>query len=311
MSSGKSTILITGILGRLGQLLARHLHEHSDAQIIGLDDRPFINRPKDIIYYQSHLQSQKARNIFRNHNISALIHMGIIHSPHIEAEEHYDYNIEGTRSLLDYCSSYDVPKIIVLSSANVYGPRPENPQFLTEDSPLLGAQEMPDMRDLVEFDHMMSSFFWKSRDTETVILRPVNILGRVHNAASNYLRLNPIPTLLGFDPMIQVIHELDVINAIISALRTGVRGIYNIVGPGELPVSAIIDELDVQSINIPHGIARNTLNLLWALKLTSFPPPELDFLRYVCMVDGSRANNELDFSPQKTLKETIHSVHTI
>jgi nucleoside-diphosphate-sugar epimerase len=114
---------------------------------------------------------------------------------------------------------YRVPKVVVLSSANVYGPRPDNAQFLTEEAPLLAAQAFPEMRDLVEIDHMASSFFWKARDIETVILRPVHILGSVHNAPSNYLRLPVIPTLLGFDPMVQVIHELDVAEAIAWSAR--------------------------------------------------------------------------------------------
>src|SRR5678815_5061072 len=78
-------------------------------------------------------------------------------------------------------SQHDVPKVVLLSSANVYGPRPDNPQFLTEDAPLLAAQRFPAMRDLVEIDHMMSTFLWRARDIETVILLPVHILGSVHN----------------------------------------------------------------------------------------------------------------------------------
>src|SRR5438270_80592 len=83
---------------------------------------------------------------------------------------------------------------------------------------------------------LASSFFWKQQSCETVILRPVHILGGVRNAPSNYLRLPWVPTLLGFDPMVQAIHELDVVEAIVCALTTGVRGIFNVVGPGEVPL---------------------------------------------------------------------------
>ena len=54
---------------------------------------------------------------------------------------------------------------------------------------------------------LAQSFFWKLPETETVILRPVHILGAVHNAPSNFLRLNPILTVMGFDPMTQVIQQ--------------------------------------------------------------------------------------------------------
>src|SRR5205823_4564925 len=131
------------------------------------------------------------------------------------------------------------------------------------------------IRDLIEVDMLAQSFFWKSREAETVILRPVHILGGVRNAPSNYLRLEPVPTLLGFDPMIQVIHELDVVEAIVSALRPGARGIFNVTGPGEVPLSEILRELDRNVLRVPHMLAEPLLTLLWRARFTSFPVPEL------------------------------------
>jgi UDP-glucose 4-epimerase len=131
----------------------------------------------------------------------------------------------------------------------------------------------------------------------------------VRNAPSNYLRLPWVPTLLGFDPMVQAIHELDVVDAIVCALTTGVRGIFNVVGPGEVPLSTILRELEKPTVPIPHPLARAVLTTLWRGKLTSFPVPELDHIRYVCMVDGTRAREQLGFKPRYTLKETIRAVN--
>jgi UDP-glucose 4-epimerase len=172
----------------------------------------------------------------------------------------------------------------------------------------MGSQGFPDIRDLLEVDHLASSFFWKARDVETVILRPVHILGAVHNAPSNYLRLPVAPTLLGFDPMLQIIHEEDVLDAVVCALRPGVRGIFNVTGPGELPLSAILGELGRRVLPVPHPVARALLSALWRFGASSFPVPEIDFIRYVCMVDGSRAERELGFHPRHSLKETIRAV---
>jgi UDP-glucose 4-epimerase len=196
----------------------------------------------------------------------------------------------------------------VLSSATLYGPSPDNAQFLTEDAPLLAAPRFPQMRDLVEIDHLASNFFWRARDVETVILRPVHILGTVHNAPSNYLRLDPCPTLLGFDPMVQLVHEKDVAEAIAAALEPGVRGIYNVTGPGEVPLSVVLRELGRRTIPIPHPLARPLWSTAFKLGLSGYPVAELDFIRYVCMVDGSRAERELRFRPRHSLRETILAV---
>jgi UDP-glucose 4-epimerase len=235
--------------------------------------------------------------------------MGIMHDPRSSAEDHHSWNVQGTTRLLDGCAQYGVPKVILLSSANVYGPRPDNPQFLSEDAPLMGGQRFPAIRDLIEVDMLTSSFFWKHTDIETVILRPVHILGGVHNAPSNYLRLRYVPTLLGFDPMVQVIHEDDVVEAILCALKPGVRGIFNITGPGEVPLSTLLRELDRPPLPVPHPFAEILMKALWRGKLTSFPTPELDHIRYVCMVDGTRARHDLGYRPRFTMKETIQAVH--
>ena len=312
MSSGNGTerrkVVMTGIAGRFGRLVARRLHRDDRYRVIGIDRRDFPGKPKDIEHHQVDLRSKKARDVFRQGDIDALVHLGMMHAPRAKSEELYSWNIGGTAKLFEYCLAYRVPKVVVLSSANVYGPRPDNTQFLTEEAPLLAAQAFPEMRDLVEIDHMASSFFWKARDIDTVILRPVHILGRVHNAPSNYLRLKKVPTLLGFDPMVQAIHESDAVEAIVRALEQGRRGIYNITGPGEIPLSAVLAELGRQSVPVPHPMAKPLWSVAWRLGMSSFPVQEFDFIRYVCMVDGTRAARDLGFRPRYSLRETIRAV---
>ncbi|MBK9033699.1 MAG: NAD-dependent epimerase/dehydratase family protein [Myxococcales bacterium] len=311
MSSGDRTprkVVITGIAGRLGRVVARALHHDPRFVIEGLDRRPFPERPKDIVHHRVDVRSKRARDVFRHGQVDALVHMGLMHDPRASAADVYSWNVAGTMKLLEYCQTYEVPKVVVLSSADVYGPRPENTQFLTEDAPLLAAQRFPQMRDLVEIDHLASTFLWKARDVETVVLRPVHILGTVHNAPSNYLRLDPVPTLFGFDPMVQVIHQRDVAAAVVAALAPGVRGIYNIVGPGQVPLSVILRELDRRTLPIPHPLAKPLWSLAFRAGVSSYPVAEFDFIRYICMVDGALAEADLGFTARATLRETILAV---
>ena len=50
------------------------------------------------------------------------------------------------------------------------------------------------------------------------------------------------------------------------------------------------------------------LKRLWQLRLTTFPVPELDHIRYVCMVDDRRARDELGYAPKVTVEDTVRSV---
>jgi UDP-glucose 4-epimerase len=299
-------VLVTGICGRLGKRLARLLHR--ERRVVGVDRRPFHDKPKDIDHAQVDIRRTKLKDVFRAGNIEAVVHLGVMHDPRASAADHHSWNVAGFTKLLEYVAQFQVPKLVVLSSANVYGPQPSNPQFLTEEAPLLGGQNFSEIRDLVEVDMLAQSFFWKLPETETVILRPVHILGTVHNAPSNFLRLNPVLTVMGFDPMAQVIHEADVVHAIELALRPGIRGIFNVAGPEPVPLSRLIRILGRQKVSVPFSLARVALRRMWSLRLTSFPPPELDHIRYVCMVDDRRARQVLGFSPQKSLDETALAV---
>ena len=169
-------IVVTGICGRLGNLLARRLHRSH--RVVGIDRRPFPNRPKDIVHHAIDLRRKTTRDVFRRGDVKAVVHLGVLHNPRASELDKHKWNVVAFQKLLDYVAQYEVPKLVVVSSANVYGSQPDNPQFLTEDAPLLGAQRFGGMRDLVEMDMLAQSFFWKRPETETVILRPCHIPGR-------------------------------------------------------------------------------------------------------------------------------------
>ncbi len=300
-------VAITGISGNLGKALARLLH--TETSLVGIDRRPFLDRPKDVAHHQVDIRKRKLEDVFRRHPIEALIHLGIVHDPRVPFSEAHSYNVVGTQKVLDLCVRHGVRKVVVLSSANVYGPFPDNSNFLTEDTPLMAADRYSDVRDLIELDMYAQSFMWKHPDVETVVLRPVHIVGpTVHNAPSNYLRLEHPITVLGFDPMVQLIHEDDACLAMALALRPGIRGVYNVTGPGEVPLSRILGELGRRPIPIPHPLVRPLLRRAFEARLTSFPPEELDHLQYLCAVDGSRAARDLGYVPRHSLRDTIRSV---
>src|SRR6516164_10865299 len=300
-------VVVTGISGNLGRTLAKLLH--TKHRIIGIDRRPFLGRPKDVQMYELDLRKRKAEDVFRTNQVGSVIHMGIMHDPRMNEEEHHSFNVVGTTRLLEYCVKHNVKKVVVLSSANVYGPSPDNSNFLTEEAPLMAASRFSGVRDLIEVDMLTHGFFWRHPDIETVILRPVHIVGpTIRNAPSNYLRLRYPWVLAGFDPMLQLIHQEDAARAMVEALRPGLKGVYNVVGPGEVPLSAVLRELGRTPIPVPHPIARPLLGTLFRYRLANFPPPELDHIQFLCMVDGSRWTADVGWVPGHSMKDTIRSV---
>src|ERR1700690_3375585 len=105
---GQRKIVITGIAGRLGRALARRLHRDGRYQVVGIDRRPFLGKPKDVEHVKVDLRTKKARDVFRAGTIDALVHMGVMHDPRASEEDHHSWNIGGTMRMLEYCQKYEV-----------------------------------------------------------------------------------------------------------------------------------------------------------------------------------------------------------
>jgi UDP-glucose 4-epimerase len=305
-AAAEHAVILTGVCGRLGRLLLRQLHR--EGRVVGIDRREFPDAPPDLVHYRLDIRRKACRDVFRKEPVKAVVHLGVMHDPRVSAETRHAWNVEGFSRVLEYVARLRIPKLVLLSSAAVYGARPDNAQFLADDAPLLASGRVSDIRDLVELDMLAQTFFWRAPDTETVILRPSFIVGEVKNEIYSYFRLPVTPRLLGFDPMMQFVHEQDVVQALRLALRPGVRGIFNVGGPGVLPLSEVIARIGHPVVAVPHFLARGLLDRLWRFGLTDFPGREIDYLRYVCMVDDRRARQELGYVPQKSLEETIDAI---
>lgn len=304
-------ILVTGVEGRFSRRLVRRLHRYR--KVIGMGARPARGFPVDVVHHQIDPLRSAARSAFGDGPIDAVVHLGVVHDPHAKRAEAHSRNLLAFQRVIEYAKLFHIPKVVLLSSANTYGPRAENAQYLTERAPLLAGGTFTEMHALVELDMYAQSCFWRDPELEIVILRPANILGTVRNAPSNYLRLPVVTTLMGFDPMVQAVHQEDVVSAIELALTPGISGIYNIAGPLPVPLSRALDILERKRVSVPYTLAKGGLSGLFRLGVSKFPAPELDFIRYVCMVDDSTARKSqaeqgLGYVPKYDLQETLRAV---
>jgi UDP-glucose 4-epimerase len=121
------------------------------------------------------------------------------------------------------------------------------------------------------------------------------------------LGLDYVPTILGFNPMTQFIHEADVAEAIALALKVGTRGVFNVVGPGAVPLKVAIRESGGTPIPIPETLARIGFGMLFRFGLSPLPPGTIDFAKYASTVDGSRFRAATGFRPLFTLRDIFAS----
>ena len=61
-----------------------------------------------------------------------------------------------------------------------------------------------------------------------------------------------VPSILGFDPLFQFMHERDVARAISLALARKIRGVFNVAGPQPVPLSVLIRETGRRPFPLPE-----------------------------------------------------------
>jgi UDP-glucose 4-epimerase len=306
----KKTILITGSAGSFAKLLIIKLLKDDEYNIISVDKRPLSM--KNLEHHQIDLRRKSAIELLRQKKPRIIIHLGVMRNPQKHRQKRqnvYFFNLETASQILKLAQAVNCEKLIFLSSANMYGPSADTCGFLNEDALLHAASKNPEFRDLVAIDMMMQSFFWKQSSTKTIILRPCHIVGpHLNNAPSRYFRLENIPYLLGFDPIMQLIHEHDLIEAIMKCIKTDHFGIFNLAGPDTAPLSFIINALGKKSIALPQTLLKAFMATTFFSKQSSFPVSELEHLKYSCLVDTTRAKKELNFMPKYGIHKIINAI---
>jgi UDP-glucose 4-epimerase len=303
-------VLITGIAGGQGRLVARKLlARRGHYRVHGVDRVPWKGRPARVALSVADVRKKKFEDVIRRERPDAIVHLAAIRHFSTHPAVRHEVNVNGTKRLIEFAVGHGVKNIVVCSSSYVYGALPENPYYMDESFPLSVSRTYPEVRDLAEMDMLAGTYLWQFPETAIAVLRPVNVLGyHVHSAIGRYLRSDYVPTLLGFDPMLQFIHEDDLAEAIVLAIERNARGVFNVVGPGAVPLHVAIREIGGSALPLPEMLLRAAIRQLFRWGLYPFPTGAMDFVKYQCTLDGGRFREATGFEPRFSLAETFAAV---
>jgi UDP-glucose 4-epimerase len=305
-------ILVTGAVGRLASHVTATLAESHE--LVGADVRPLKSgRTFPGEFYCVRYTQRRMAEVFRKHKPEVMVHLGRIRGTQVSSTSYrFKQNVLGTRNLLDLSSKHGVKRVVALSTYHVYGAHQHNHVGLKEDSPLRASQIFPELADAVELDHAVTGYLWRCRDVETVVLRPCNIVGpSLKNMISRLLRARRVPMLLGYDPMMQFIHERDAARAIVLAVeKNGGAGVYNLAGEGAVPYSHAIRIAGGVGLSVPHFIAYPMVGTLarWSLL---FPKHLMDYFRYPTVIDDELFRAQFGYAPQWSTVDTLASLRAV
>lgn len=303
-------VAVTGATGDLGGLLMPLLEADPGVRsVLALD----IAKPRDhekIEYRRIDLTFHDAERelvaALTEQPVDVLYHLAFLFGPRRNVAFAHEVEVAGTMRVLSAAAEVKLPRLVLPSLTVVYGAQPSHPALLTEDATLRGCPSSRFVSDKLEVERQVEAFRARNPGTNVLLLRFGPIVGpHVDNPATRLLQRRLVPTVLGFDPLWQAIHEDDVGQALHLALRTEATGTFNVVGRGAMPLSGMIRAAGGVPLPMPEPMVRGLLRGLSASGVKIVPLGLLDYLHYSWVADGSRAEKELGFVPRFHTSEAV------
>lgn len=306
-------IAITGTRGFIGgMLLQALLRRPHPPHVIAIDVSPPTGISGPFTFFPCDLTSpsaaQQLADFLRTNHCDTLVHAAVHSQPKRNEEFSHELLAIGTMYLLHAVKASGVKKLIVSSTTEVYGAYPDNPNFLTEEHPLRGKRLSGFLRDKVAVEQQCAAFAEHCRGVTVTVLRPCTILGpQIRSYKTHLLKEEAIPTVMGYDPLVQFVHEEDVLQAFLLAIRRKAPGAYNIVGDGVLPLSRALRLIGKINVPVPSALLHGATWMLWHLNIQQTPPTHIRFWQYPCVADGAKAKAQLGFQPSYALTKILIS----
>jgi len=304
-------VAITGANTFLGRNIVGVLEEDdSVGRIVVIDVKnPSAAGPKTVFYEVDLTQpavESRVAEILHAEQVETLVHLAFAASPTQATAWAHELESVGTMHVLAACRKHALRKLVVRSSVLVYGPHPSNPNFLNEDHPLRGLHGSHFVDDKLDVEQQVKKFAEHQTTCCVTVLRLAPILGpTIDNYVVRWLSRRLVPTVMGHDPLVQFLHEVDAVAALKLAIDREVPGAFNIVGEGVLPISTVVKLAGRLGLPIPYPLFRRIAGLLWVAQLSEAPPQFVAALRYLCVAEGARARGQLGFRPVYSSRDAV------
>jgi UDP-glucose 4-epimerase len=308
MTAGR--IAVTGIASFLGSRVLRALAEtRGGDSVVAVD----VAEPEAALGVRHRAidltepsSGERLLAALQEEKVGTVVHAAVLTNPRRDAAYAHELESIGTLNVLAAAAAAGVGHLVLRSFTAVYGAHGRNPASLTEDRPLQPNLSLGWAREKLEAEQHAASFARRYPGMKVTVLRFAALFGpgvRTFYTAIFDHRL--VPVLMGYDPLVQLLHPDDAQSALLAALERGVGGAFNIVPSRPIPLLAALHLAGKVSLPVPHPVAYPAAELLWAAGLADAPAGFVDFARYPFVADGEKARRELGFAARHSSREAL------
>ena len=303
-------VLITGIANELATMVAAQLEQRDDVEeVIGVDTqepaRPLVRTE----FVRADLRNPLVARVIEASEVDTVIHLGTHTGPsHSGGRSRMkELNVLGAMQLFAAAqASPHVQRVVLKSSSAVYGADHDDPAVFAEDD--LPEQEPEDgwSRDALDVEGYATTMAQRRPDVDLLVLRFANFLGaELDSVFASFFTLPVVPSILGYDPRLQFVHERDAVAVLQRAALDGPAGTYNVAAPGVLYLSQCVRLAGRVPAPVPRPLAGVVGGLLRLRGQVDFTPEQLRFLQYGRVLDTTRLVEDFGYRPVFGVREAF------
>jgi UDP-glucose 4-epimerase len=308
-----AVVLVTGVSRWLGGALAAELAaDPSIERVIGVDTVPpspeMLRRLGRTEFVRADIRNPLIGKVIASASVDTVVHMNISSTPagsggRVPMKE---LNVIGTMQLLAACQrAPSVRRFVLKSTTAVYGASSRDPAVFTE---AMQARSVPSggfAKDSLDIEGYVRAFARRRPDVGVAALRFTNFIGpRIDSVLTSFFRMPVVPTALGYDARVQLLHEDDALAVLTRATTGNFVGTVNVGGEGTLLLSQTIRRLGRVELPIPPALG-SVGRLSRRFGFVDYSPEQMRFLNFGRVVDTTVLREEFGYTPRYTTEAAL------
>jgi nucleoside-diphosphate-sugar epimerase len=218
--------------------------------------------------------------------VDVVVHTDVDVSADTDPRQRRALNVRGAQTVLTAAAAERVARVVLVTSAMVYGARPDNPVPLPEDAPLLADSGSSVAGDLMEIEELARRSRRVNPGTAVTVVRPAALVGdSVDTLLTRHFEAPRLLAVRGCAPRWQFCHVADLAAALELAAVAAVSGDFAVGSDGSLSQAEVEELSGLKSLELPPRLTFSTAQRLHRLGVTPAPAAELRYVTYPWVVD--------------------------